>query len=172
MQEIKKISNDYISTISIMPSVNNDQKKAIREVFLKAIDKAEEYIESLVYGTDKIRILENACKNQTLKRELSEECATVSCSDPIECGFTKRGEHFQYPFLILESDTPDEYSGSSDPDIKESRFIPVEEVKSSLYKNHLPFLNNTLSQLAQIWSYDSTKAHLVVELNKRLGANV
>ena len=171
-EEVTKISNVYISTITDMPSSNNTQKIAIREVFLKAVSKAEEFVESVVYGTEKIRILQNECKSQTLKRELAEECATSTCSDPIECGFTKRGEHFQFPYLVMESDTPDEYSGSSDGDVKESRFMPVAEVKGLLYKNHQPFLNNTLSQLLQIWTYDKDKSGLVIELCKCLGVNV
>lgn len=171
-QEIRKISDRYVSTISTMPSTNNAQKMAIREVFLRAVKQAEDHVESVVYGSEKIRILQNECKLQTLKRELGEECATVSCVDPTECGFTKRGEHFQFPYLVMESDTPDEYNGSSDPDIKESRFIPLSEMKDILYKNHQPFLNNTLSQLSQIWSYDKDMSKFVVELNTCLGVNV
>ncbi len=170
VSEITEISDKMEAKVSKMPARSNEEKKARRDLFVDSLKKARTVIETYVHY-DQHKVLQREVKLATLSRELGEECAMSHFTDAIDCGEMSRGEHKQYPFLVLGSDAPDNYKGSPDPDVVESLHMGVEQLYQLIYRNHKPFLNNTLSTLAQIWAYEPDKAGYVAIIEKCLMMN-
>lgn len=170
INEINEISDKMEAKVSKIPARSNEEKKARRDLFVDSLKKAQKILETYVQY-DQHKALQREVKLATLSRELGEECAVSHFIDAIDCGEMSRGEHKQYPFLVLGSDAPDNYKGSPDPDVMESLHLTPEELYKVIYRNHKPFLNNALSTLAQIWAYEKDKAIFVEQIEKCLMMN-
>jgi hypothetical protein len=172
LAEINRISNYFSKTTESMPANSNADKLAIREIFVNCLSQASDAIASVLTDESHVNIVESECRLQTLKRELADECAVGEYGNPVESGMVNRKGHIQIPYLIMDSDAPDMYRGSSDDDILESTFMPVNKVYEVLFQNHKPFLNSTLNKLAFIWSYDSEKKIFSKQIDSILQQNV
>lgn len=170
VNEIKEIAGKMEAKVSKMSATTNDEKKARRDLFVDSLKKAQKVLETYVQY-DQHKALQREVKLATLSRELQEECAVSHFKDAVDCGEMSRGEHKQYPFLVLGSDAPDTYTGSPDPDVKESLHMGIDQLYEVIYRNHKPFLNNALSTLAQVWAYEPEKAAYVAEIEKCLMMN-
>lgn len=169
---VRNLISEHRKKVDGMPNKTNYEKIAIRNEFVNYLNLISEVIEPVVYKSEHIKIIENETKLATLRRELMEETATTYFQDAIECGFLERfAGHIQYPFLVLGSDAPEKYTGSSDPDIEWSEWHPLSEVCDNLYKNHRPFLNNTLSSLEMILNYEKDKQVFVDQIKACLKPN-
>jgi len=159
---INEVAESFDSKISEMPSETNAEKIEIRKIFVASLNSIGEAIENFPGVNDsKISIIENAIKDATLRRELRFECNVTEFDSAAQCGFVKRGEHVQYPFLVLGSDAPDEYSGSADEDIESSYFESLSNLNSTLYPAHKVFLSNAINLFVQIYERDEKVAFIV-----------
>ncbi len=171
-QQIKDISSSYVYTVKYMPANTNREKKEIRDIFEKALEEIADSVDSLCLSDQEIRMIERSCKRATLERELLEECATAEFSEEFECDCIVRNEkHFQYPYLILKSDTPDEYTGSSDPDVKKSYFMDLEKLCNELYLPHRPFLRNAINKWSFVLEHEEGNQKLIDQINRCLQPN-
>ena len=171
MSEIQKISDDFDKEKSEMPANSNSEKVLIREKFVAGLNLVSELVESVVFKKEHLNLIEYKSRLETLTRELGEETAITKFCDAIECGLIKKGEHFQIPFLVTESDAPDRYEGSPDEDIEFSEYYPLEKACNELVKNHRNFLFNALSTLKQIISYDQDKKKFIKKIDFCLKPN-
>lgn len=171
-QTAEKIANECDTKIASMLSNTREEKFALRAVFTNALTDIEDAFYSLQLSEKDIKIIEDASKEATLRRELKAECAVTTWGGAVQCGYLKRGEHFQYPYLVTGSDAPDTYEGSPDDDILKSYFMPLDELFADpkiLYKNHVPFLNNALSTFMHILTYEKEhKAKLIEKIKEYL----
>ncbi len=171
IMKIEELSEKTEAKISSMPSITNDQKVQRRILFVEALKKIEAILIQTLPTLSELKLFQRTVKLVTLKRELEQECAVINFSDAVECGNAQRGEHTQYPYLVLDPDAPDSYKGGSDKDIVESMFMDIEEACSLIYKYHKMFLNNTLSRLSHILGYEKDKLNIVKEIELCLKEN-
>lgn len=162
---VEEVVNTYDLKVLGLPNKTNSERIVIREIFVNSLIQIEEYLNFLPKLTDYHRtIIEDAIKEETLRRELRTECGINSYQSAVENGFVKRGEHFQYPFLVLGSDAPDEYRGSADPDIEKS----YDELLSNLdngnmYPPHKTLMLNALNLFLQIYEKDPAMSPAIIE---------
>ncbi|MCX6754401.1 MAG: hypothetical protein NTU81_01050 [Candidatus Nomurabacteria bacterium] len=161
---INGVSESFDSKTSKMSNKTNSEKIAIRDMFVSSLIEIEEAIVNFP-GIDerKITIIEDSIKEATLRRELQYECNITEFESPAQCGFVKRGEHFQYPFLVLNSNAPDEYSGSADEDIESSYFESLTNlINGNIYLPHKVFLSNAINLFFQISERTDNMAEVVL----------
>jgi hypothetical protein len=151
---------------------NDRDRKILRSVFGSLLESVEEAIDSFMLSEDQEKKILLLCQKETLKRELELEIACTSFVDMIPVGYLKRKDgHIQYPFLVLGSDAPDSYEGSSDSDIKKSNYLPLWEVQNLLYLNHRPFLHNAMKEWKKILLYHDHPKEVMDEIDAHLNLN-
>lgn len=168
---VEEINRSFRAKTDGMPKNSNFEKIQVRNEFTVSMSKIEEAFDSLFLSEPNTKMIQRESIVATLNRELEEETATTKYSAAIASGFMERKGHFQYPYLILDSDAPDSYEGSSDPDIKESFYMPLLEVKEALFKNHIPFLRNALTEYCKVLIHQEGSQSIIEEIDLILKLN-
>ncbi len=171
ISRIEELSRQTENKINLMQDNTNEQKVNRRNLFVEALKKAEAILIKVLPTLTELKLFQREVQLTTLRRELEQECAVATFTDAIDCGHAQRGEHTQYPYLILGADAPDSYKGGSDKDIVESLFMTLDEVCINIYKYHRLFLSNALSKLSHIWGYEKDKSEFVKKIDHCLKEN-
>lgn len=166
--KLSEIAEEAEKRIVKMPQENNEQKIKRRTAFIEFLKKAQDMLIRELPSLSELKIFQREVQLTTLRRELEQEAAVEGFSDAVQCGFAQRGEHTQYPYLVLNCEAPDSYQGGSDKDIEGSSFVSLKDVCEKISRHHKSFLNNTLSMLAQIWAFDKDKSVFVKDIDQCL----